>query len=310
MLLLFLSKLSYLEASSADHQKRKRSESPEGSTSKRQKISDENDANEDNINLPKIKIAKKKKTINLSEKEVQQIEEILSVLSMEKLIKNFGRNNYKQFYTHCTNIMTENKKLIELANKLTVEQADTDLWHELRIGRVTASRLHETTRCTVKNGFLIDKYLGKRGGWSFFMQRGTVLEEHVFNEVKNQYPTLQRCGLIMNQEKHPFFAASPDGLHEDFVLEIKCPGTPNTFQQYTNLEKLNKKYFAQIQLQMYITGKTKALLAVASLDFETTRNITTLWIPFDDEYVKEMIEYASEFYEHAIFPALKRKFLY
>ena len=60
---------------------------------------------------------------------------------------------------------------------------------------------------------------------------------------------------------------------------------------------------------MFVTGKAKALLAVASLDFETTRNITKLWIEKDEDYVTEMIESASNFYEDAIFPALKKKFL-
>lgn len=140
------------------------------------------------------------------------------------------------------------------------------------------------------------------------MMRGTVLEEFVFEVVKKEFPDLQRAGLIMNHDVHPFFAASPDGLHKDFVLEIKCPSTPNTFEQYIDINKLSRKYFAQIQMQMFITGKTKALLAVASLDFETTRNITKIWIPFDDDYIKDMIAEAMEFYEKAVFPALKRKF--
>lgn len=139
--------------------------------------------------------------------------------------------------------------------------------------------------------------------------RGTVLEEYVFEEVKKEYPELQRAGLIMDHNVHPFFAASPDGLHKDFVLEIKCPGTPKTYQEYINVDTLSRKYFAQIQLQMVMTGKTKALLAVAALDFEKTRNIEKIWIPLDEEYVADMIEQATEFYEKAIFPALKRKFL-
>lgn len=59
---------------------------------------------------------------------------------------------------------------------------------------------------------------------------------------------------------------------------------------------------------MLITGRSKALLAVAHLDFETTRKITKVWIPFDSEYMDEMMEQATEFYEKAIFPALKKKF--
>ena len=59
---------------------------------------------------------------------------------------------------------------------------------------------------------------------------------------------------------------------------------------------------------MLITEKTKALLAVAHLDFEKTRRITKLWIDFDQNYVSEMMEQELSFYEQAVFPALKKKF--
>lgn len=108
------------------------------------------------------------------------------------------------------------------------------------------------------NGSLVEKFMGKRGGFSFAMMRGTILEEFVFEEVKKEYPDLQRAGFIMHKE-FPFFSASPDGLHDDFVLEIKCPGTANTFQQYIDINKLSKKYFAQIQTQMLITGNVNII---------------------------------------------------
>lgn len=274
---------------------------------KRRKLDDENNAsiiNAAEVQKP-IKIVKKKKTIELPQELLISVQ----VLKMESLMKSFGRGSFQDFHDHCVKALNENSHLVKVANDLTVEQADTNIWHELRIGRITASRLHETTRCTMRNGSLVDKFLGKRSGWSFAMMRGTVLEEFVFDEVKKEYPELQRAGLIMNHNVHPFFAASPDGLHEDFVLEIKCPGTANTFAQYINVDTLSKKYFAQIQLQMFITGKTKALLAVANLDFETTRRITKVWISRDEQYMETMLEQAMHFYEKAIFPALKRKFL-
>lgn len=274
---------------------------------KRKRESDsENDSSLINANnIEEIKLVKKKKTIELSPSLLKDVQ----VLKMQNIIQSFGRRDSKDFHEHCVKIMNENPALAKTAHDLTVEQALHDIWHDLRIGRITASRLYEVTRCTMKRGSLVDKIMGQRGGWSFAMMRGTILEEFVFEEVKKEYPELERAGLIMNPNIHPFFAASPDGLHKDFVLEIKCPGTPKTYQQYINVDTLSKKYFAQIQLQMFMTGKTKALLAVAALDFEKTRNIEKIWITLDEDYVTEMIELATEFYEKAIFPALKRKFL-
>lgn len=247
---------------------------------------------------------KKKKIIELPPDLLASVQ----VLKMESLLKSFGKGSVNDFHDFCVKSLSDKLDLAKVAHDLTVEQADTTLWHDLRIGRITASRLYETTRCTMSRGSLVDKYLGKKSGWSFSMMRGTILEEFVFEEVKKEYPELERSGLIINPKVHPFFAASPDGLHKDFVLEIKCPSTQNTFSQYINIETLSRKYFAQIQLQMFITGKTKALLAVANLDFEKTRQITKVWIKIDNEYIDTMIAKAEEFYEHAIFPALKRKF--
>lgn len=316
ILVLYLNKLPADELKGGVPRKRKRSESDDEIFNKK-KFKTESIENAENIaavankvTFTEIKITKKKKKeVSLSPKQLQQIEDVGDALKMENMINSFGRGRYEDFYKHCVKIMNDNVRLVKIANTLTIEQADVSLWHELRIGRVTASRLYETTRCTTKNGSLIDKYLGKSSGWSFAMMRGTFLEDYVFKEVQKDYPTLKRCGLIMNPAQHPFFAASPDGLHEDFVLEIKCPGTPNTFKQYTNIDLLNKKYYSQIQLQMFVTGKKKALLAVAHLDFETTRKVTTIWIEKDEDYVSEMIEAASNFYEDAIFPALKKRFL-
>lgn len=268
--------------------------------SKKRKLDEENDSLLSN----EIKIVKKKKLIELPQELLLSVQ----VLKMENLMKSLGKGSFREFHDHCVKVLKENPELTQVAHNLTIEQADTTLWHDLRIGRITASRLYETTRCTMVRGSLVDKYLGKKSGWSFAMMRGTVLEEFVFEEVKKEYPELERSGLIINPDVHPFFAASPDGLHKDFVLEIKCPSTPNTFEQYINIKTLSKKYFAQIQLQMFVTGKTKALLAVASLDFEKTRNITKVWIEMDKDYLDEMIHQAEDFYERAIFPALKRKF--
>lgn len=286
--------------------------STKAKTSKKRKISNvengenvENDLNSVNVEVhEEIQIKKKKKVVDLPADKLKNAEN----LTMRSLIKQFGNGSYEDFHKFCIEKLQENSSAIQDAHDLTIEQADTKIWHELRIGRITASRIHEASRCTMTKGSLTDKFMGKSGGFSFAMMRGTVLEEFVFEEVKKEFPDLQRSGLIINANVNPFFAASPDGIHEDFVLEIKCPGTPNTFLQYTNIEKLSRKYFAQIQLQMHVTGKRKALLAVASLDFEKTRNITKIWIPYDEEYVDEITEQSLEFYQKAVFPALKRKY--
>lgn len=225
-------------------------------------------------------------------------------LSLFNLIREYAGDDPSGFLEFCTERMQEEN--CYNAQILTVEQADTDLWHELRKGRITASRIHEASRCSMLNGSLTSKIMGVSSGFSFAMKRGTDLEGHVFAVLKKQYPSLRNTGLVLDP-RFPWMGASPDGISDDFVLEIKCPYTPKTYECYIDVKKLSKKYFAQIQLQMHMTHKTKALLGVAALDFEKTRNVTQVWIEYDREYVNAIMKEAFEFWQKGVFSALLKK---
>lgn len=228
-------------------------------------------------------------------------------LSMVQLIRDFPGDSVDEFLRFCTERMAgADGDVCDSIPLLTIEQADTDLWHELRIGRITASRMHEASRCTMLNGSLKNKVMGVSSGFSMAMKRGTDLEGHVLAELRKQYPGLRDTGLILDPAC-PWMGASPDGICDEFVLEIKCPYTERTHECYVDVAKLSPKYFAQIQLQMHVTHRPKALLAVAALDFETTRHITQIWIDYDRAYVEEVMEQAYEFWCKAIFKALLKK---
>uniref|UniRef100_A0A1Q3EW73 Putative yqaj-like viral recombinase domain protein n=2 Tax=Culex tarsalis TaxID=7177 RepID=A0A1Q3EW73_CULTA len=225
-------------------------------------------------------------------------------LSLVNLIQEYNGQDPQQFLEFCGRRMQEEN--YSNAEILTVEQADTDLWHELRKGRITASRIHEASRCSMLRGSLCDKIMGIKSGFSFAMKRGTDLEGHVFAVLQKQYPSLRNAGLVLDPQ-FPWMGASPDGLADDFVLEIKCPYTPKTFEAYIDVTKLSKKYYAQIQLQMHMTHRSKALLGVAALDFERSRQVTQVWIDYDKQFVDSVMKEAFEFWRKGVFPALLRK---
>uniref|UniRef100_A0A182SIB9 YqaJ domain-containing protein n=1 Tax=Anopheles maculatus TaxID=74869 RepID=A0A182SIB9_9DIPT len=225
-------------------------------------------------------------------------------LSMLHFIREFEGDDVDEFLKFCTAGMKA--EVCDSVALLTLGQADTDLWHELRIGRITASRIREAARCTMKSGSLMNRIMGVSAGFSIAMKRGTDLEGQVLAELRKEYPGLRDTGLTLDPEC-PWMGASPDGICDEFVLEIKCPYTPKTYECYIDVKKLSAKYFAQIQLQMHVTRRTKALLAVAALDFETTKQIKKVWIEYDSQYVKDVIDDAFEFWRKAIFTALLRK---
>ncbi|XP_050077779.1 uncharacterized protein LOC126564728 [Anopheles maculipalpis] len=225
-------------------------------------------------------------------------------LSLVHFIQAFKGDDVDKFLKFCTTGMQG--EVCGSVPQLTLGQADTDLWHELRIGRITASRIREAARCTMLGGSLRDRIMGVSSGFSMAMKRGTDLEGHVLAELCKEYPDLRDIGLVLDPEC-PWMGASPDGICDEFVLEIKCPYTPKTYACYVDVKKLSPKYFAQIQLQMHITHRRKALLAVAALDFEKTKHIAKVWIEYDEQYVKDIMEHAFEFWRKAIFTALLRK---
>ncbi|XP_037045889.1 uncharacterized protein LOC119081257 [Bradysia coprophila] len=232
----------------------------------------------------------------------------IDILNMKSLMSSFNGDNPDQFFEHCRQFV--NSSTMASAEILTIDQADTPLWFEMRYGRITASRIYQASRCKTKNGSLVDSIMGKRSGWSFAMQRGTNLEDQVFNILKNemhlQGHKLKQCGLFVD-EKLPHFGASPDGIADDFVVEIKCPATAKTYSEYISVETLQRRYLAQIQLQMHITKRKRALLGVADLNFEKNKKVVKVWIDYDENYVKELIDDANAFWIQAVYPLLRRK---
>lgn len=232
----------------------------------------------------------------------------IDILSMKTLMSSFIGDNSDQFISHCRQFV--NSSTMSSAEILTIDQADTPLWFEMRYGRITASRVYQASRCKTKNGSLVDSIMGKRSGWSFAMQRGTNLEDQVFkilqNEMKLQGHKLKQCGLFVD-ETLPQFGASPDGIADEFVVEIKCPATPKTYAEYISEKTLQRRYFAQIQLQMHITKRKRALLGVADLNFERNKKVVKVWIDYDEDYVKELIDEANAFWIQAVYPLLRRK---
>ena len=94
---------------------------------------------------------------------------------------------------------------------------------------------------------------------SFDMQRGIELEPLAFSKFKElkelEFLEVTNCGFFKFNEHA---GASPDGLvSDDAVLEIKCPKS-TTFFELVATNEVDKKYYAQMQMQMLCTNRNKA----------------------------------------------------
>jgi hypothetical protein len=183
----------------------------------------------------------------------------------------------------------------------TVLQSLCPVWVEERRKRLTASNFGQVcnklphTKCnTVIKELLYTKFDKPS------LRYGRRHEKDAIDHLLSLKINVKPCGLFIDA-KHPFLAATPDGLIDDNgIVEIKCPSscselTPEeaiisrrvTFwstNKQTNNFMVNKKhaYFFQIQGQLHITGRQYCLF--------------TLWTPRGTKI--EKVERDDSFWEN------------
>ena len=145
----------------------------------------------------------------------------------------------------------------------------TEEWFNDRLGRFTASSIYKLlgikglgeTGKTYAFEKAVELVFGEveENISTFDMQRGVELEPMAFAKFKElkemEFIDVLECGFF---KMGTSAGASPDGLVGlDGILEIKCPRA-NTFFKLVADGKIDDKYFAQMQMQMMATGRTKA----------------------------------------------------
>jgi putative phage-type endonuclease len=155
------------------------------------------------------------------------------------------------------------KRLNEKETEMTEEIIQrSDAWHEIRLGKATASRIadiiaktksgYSTSRDNYMAQLVCERLTGQKGE-SFTnaaMQHGTDTEPlarsayEAFADVM-----VEEVGFVQHP-KIEMAGASPDGLVGLFgMLEIKCPNTATHIEALLT-ETVPTKYITQMQWQM------------------------------------------------------------
>lgn len=164
----------------------------------------------------------------------------------------------------------------------------TDFWYKQRGGRFTASvasdliadgRAKESigeSFYTLCKRVANERFFGVDTSWnveSWDMKRGIETEPEAFELLSS----LMRTGKVIQGERHiletcSFFpygenaGASPDGivLDSDIVAEIKCPRPEKVFEliKANSIEAIDKKHYAQMQMQMLCTNSNRCVYFV------------------------------------------------
>jgi len=194
-----------------------------------------------------------------------------------------------------------------MATQVKAEQR-TPEWFAARLGRATGSRFNDIMART-RSGYSASH---KNYAAELVVERLTGTQAENYASVAMQWGTdnepvarlqymlasgndVEETGFWIHDEL--MAGASPDGLiGEDGLLEIKCPNSA------THLETLVKKclprqYQAQVQGQMWITGRNWC--DFVSFDPRLTGNaqMFTIRVERDEIYIAELQEEVGQFLE-------------
>ncbi|XP_046744287.1 uncharacterized protein LOC124410167 [Diprion similis] len=232
------------------------------------------------------------------------------VLSLHNIMLQFcscsDNTEVQSFLSFASNTMTVDQCI--RARRETQTQSESKLWNELRYGRITASRIYEMAHCKTKSGSLVEQVIGSsKIRDTEAMERGRRLEKEVIKLLKEMLKTnIEDCGLLVGA-RFPVIGASPDGVGDDFVVEIKCPMTRKAESRYIAANhQIAKKFLAQIQLQMFMKQVKKGFFCIANHDFETSHKIRLICVDYDEDFVLDLIEKAIAFWKENIYPLILR----
>jgi putative phage-type endonuclease len=149
-------------------------------------------------------------------------------------------------------------------DRVAVEQG-TPEWHELRRGKVTASRVADilaktkTGPSASRQNYLIElalqivtktiqpSYTNDAMAWGTATEpQARVAYEVATNNFVDQVAFIDHPSI-------EGFGCSPDGIVGEGLIEIKCPSS-STHWEYFKSKEPPKKYFIQMQAQMAVTG--------------------------------------------------------
>jgi len=186
----------------------------------------------------------------------------------------------------------------------------SDAWFNIRIGKVTASRVadvlaktktgYSTTRDNYMAQLVCERLTGQKGE-SFTnaaMQHGTETEPLARAAYEARYDVLvDEVGFV----SHPTIemsGASPDGLvGDEGLLEIKAPNTATHIETLLS-ESVPNKYYTQMQFQLSCTGRKWCDFVSFDNRLPTELQMFVKRVPRDDMYIRliedEIVKFLNE----------------
>ena len=167
----------------------------------------------------------------------------------------------------------------------------TEAWHKQRLGMMTGSRVgailglcpfnkpDDVMRSMVRahHGAPSEFTGNVATKWGEFNEQNALFDLSLECDIY-----FRECGFFVRPDAR-WLGASPDGISDDYILEIKCPFSKREGGEFVSIFN-QLHYYAQVQFEMYCAGKSKAVF------FQ--------WSPFNSRI--EVVDWESDFIEEAL----------
>jgi len=182
-------------------------------------------------------------------------------------------------------------------DRIEAVQQGSEAWHQMRLGKVTASRVADLLAKT-KTG-----PSASRGNYliELALQRVTKTIEESYTNAAMEWGTQTepqarvayevKTGNFVDQVAfidHPTiagFGCSPDGIVAvDGLIEIKCPNSA-THWSYIKANEPPNKYFIQMQAQMAVTGAKWCDFVSFDPRMPERSQLLIVSVPIDREFI-------------------------
>lgn len=214
-----------------------------------------------------------------------------------------NRSSWESFIKKATEALTT-ERCKEIQENTKYRYNDPSMYLEMRYGRISSSKVYE---CMSKN-IPFDKLYHTIMGFHKHADTTEInRKRHIELNVRQQLEFFAKCkyenaGLFISSE-FPLIIAIPDGICDTHIVEIKCPTTAQDMARYmSDGEQLSPKYYTEMQVQMYVSGKAAGVVCVADPDFEKNKNIYIQTVALDRNYAKDVMTKAQEYWRNFIFP--------
>lgn len=213
---------------------------------------------------------------------------------------------YKHLLMHLQSVIKSD--VIAKIETETCGQYKSRLWLELQYGRIRCSILSEVAGWKSEQDVVEAKILGTyRIPREEECLKRKQRKRSILAEISKCYKTnIRQCGLLLDLA-YPVFCATPDGLGDDLVVEIKMPATQAEYEQYlVNNETIPAKYFAQIQAQMFLASRQRALYCVVAPDFAKSGAVEYINVDLNKTFIEPLFAKSEDVWNKLIFPVIQR----